>query len=322
MLILKENHPERMKLEKLTDVITPELAERADIRAIRLGILNLMPLMAETERDILQGIGHSVLQIEPVWIKIATRKKQGTNTPLAHIDNFYLTMEEATQKANLDGLIMTGAPIELLDFKDVDYWKEMQAMFDYAKRHVHSSLFLCWAAMAAAHHYYGVDKTRYGSKLAGIFAMKNCQEDGHQITRGMNPLVRTCQSRYTGVDQKRLGALEKEGQIVKLFESPEKPLALNGEKIGITAFASNDLGLVFNLGHLEYESETIDREVKRDMPKGKIYPVEHYYSDPTRRQGIRPITWKSDRTLFYRNFINLIYHQMNQTKKEHQPFLL
>ena len=324
MLILNENHPQRKGLERFTEVITPSQAQKADIRALRLGVLNLMPFMDETERDILQSIGYSVLQIEPIWIKITSLKKTGRHTPLNYVDAFYLTMEEATKQKNLDGLIVTGAPIELLDFEEVEYWKEMEKIFDYARKNIYSSMFLCWAAMAAAYHHYGIGKVAYPKKLSGIFRMNNVQQDRHPLTMGMNPEIWVCQSRQTDVDQEALQNLDSRNKIVRLLESSEQPIALNRRKIGITTFASVGLEEVYNLGHFEYHENTIDQEVKRDKGNSseRNYPIENYYANPDLQEGTPKIFWKSDRTLFYGNFLNVIYHRINQDKKRHQGFSL
>lgn len=324
MLILKDNHPAKEKLKHLTEVISPNEAQKADIRALRLGILNLMPVMDETEKDILQSIGHSVLQIEPVWIKIATREKSGKNTSLSHINDFYLTMEQATQEKNLDGLIITGAPIELLDFEDVEYWEELKKIMDYAKENIYSTMFLCWAAMAATYYYYNIHKLNYSKKLVGCFKMDNIQQDNHPITKGMDPIIHLCQSRYTDIDQEKLKSLINNGEFVELLKSSEKPRALNGNEIGVIAFVSRNLGQIYNLGHFEYHEKTIDQEVKRDKSKfSKLnYSVENYYHDSDNHEGIKTISWTSNRTIFYGNFLNLIYHLMNKNKKEHKPFRL
>jgi homoserine O-succinyltransferase/O-acetyltransferase len=322
MLILNDNHPQRNHLANLTKVINPNEAQKADIRALRLGILNLMPLMNETENDILQSIGHSILQIEPVWIKIASREKSGKNTSIEHIKNFYVTMEQATEHKNLDGLIITGAPIELLDFEQVKYWNELKKIFEYAKINIYSSMFLCWAAMAASYHNHGLKKIEYPRKLAGIFKMKNIQGDNHPLTRGMNPSLSLLQSRNTDIDQKKLRELCEIQEIIRLFESSEKPEALEGNELGITTFATPNLDAIYNLGHFEYHENTLNQEIKRDLNKGVNYPVHGYYKNQTIKEGIPNISWKSERTLFYGNFLNLIYNKMNQNTIPHQPFKL
>ncbi|MFA5993182.1 MAG: homoserine O-succinyltransferase [Candidatus Pacearchaeota archaeon] len=324
MLILKDNHPAREKLKHLTEIITPKEAQVADIRALRLGILNLMPVMDETERDILQSIGHSILQIEPVWIKIATREKTGKNTSLSHINDFYVTMEQATKEKNLDGLIITGAPIELLDFEEVEYWDEFKKILDYARKNIYSTMFLCWAAMAASYHFYKIPKVTYPQKLVGCFTTNNVQQDNHPQTKGMNPIIEICQSRHTGLDQNKLNLFVSSGQIVELLKSSEKPKVLNGDEIGVIAFASKDLSEIYNLGHFEYHEKTIDQEVKRDKEKNQQlnYPIENYYLNPEIFEGIKPISWRSSRTIFYGNFLNIIYQLMNKNIKAHNPFVL
>ncbi len=322
MLVLNENHPARAELQKQTVVIDPETAQHADIRALRLGVINLMPVMNETENDILRCISHSVLQIEPIWIRSATREQSGRYTSLEHVQSFYQTLEEATRDRGLDGLIVTGAPIERLDFEEVDYWDELRQVMDYAQRHVYCTMYLCWAAMAAAFHFYRVPKVMYPEKLAGLFRLKSVYEDDNPFTRGMNPDVAICQSRYTGLDYEAMQREIAQGRILPLFDSQDVAEVLGGP-LGVTVFASSDMRALFNLGHLEYHAATIDQEVQRDLRKGLHYPVENYYLDAIGRTGIPPMTWRADRSLFFSNFLNVAYEQMNRhPHKKHRSFVL
>lgn len=323
MLVLNQSHPARTELQSHTAIIDPERAAHAEIRALRLGVLNLMPVMDETEKDILRCISHSVLQIEPIWIRIASREPSGRSTPKEHIDTFYQTMAEATREKPLDGLIITGAPIEKLAFEEVEYWGELMQIMSYSRQNVLSTMYLCWAAMAGAYHFYQVEKISYPEKLAGLFTMRNVQGDENPLTRGMNPQVQICQSRYTGVDLEALKAYIDEGHLVSLFESDDPAEVLGKKAIGVTAWASSDLREVYNLGHLEYHARTIDQEVRRDLAKDLHYPVEHYYRDPLQRAGIPALAWKSDRTLFFGNFLTAIYERLNQNpSRTWEPFLL
>ncbi|MCB9640306.1 MAG: homoserine O-succinyltransferase [Myxococcales bacterium] len=323
MLVLNENHPARAELQKQTAVIDPETAQHADIRALRLGVINLMPVMNETENDILRCISHSVLQIEPIWIRSATREQSGRHTSLEHVENFYQTLEEATREQGLDGLIVTGAPIERLDFEDVDYWDELRQVMDYAQRHVYCTMYLCWAAMAAAFHFYRIPKVMYPEKLTGLFRLKNVFEDDNPFTRGMNPEVAICQSRYTGLDYEAMKREIEQKHLLPLFDSDDRAEVLGGEPLGVTVFASSDLRAVYNLGHLEYHAATIDQEVQRDRQKALHYPVENYYLEAKARSGIPPMTWRADRSLFFSNFLNVAYEQMNMNpNKKHRSFVL
>lgn len=324
MLVLQDSHPARTVLNGSTKLITPADAERADIRPLRLGVLNLMPVMDETENDILKSISQSILQIEPVWIRVISREKTGKHTSLEHIEAFYQSMEEATKESNLDGLIVTGAPIEILPFEDVTYWNELCQIMEYAKKHVYTTLYLCWSAMAAVYYFYGIKKNAYPQKLAGVFPLRNVQDDANVFSRGMDEVVSICQSRHTDIDQVALQEKIDEGIIVPLFTSNERPEALQGQEVGVTIFATADKSALFNLGHFEYNQGTIAAEVDRDNQKATpvIYPVEHYFSNEHKREGLPPMTWKASRTLFYGNFLNAIYQRMNEKQVEHTPFLL
>jgi homoserine O-succinyltransferase len=320
MLILQENHPARGVLNAHTDIIDPTTARRADIRALRLGVVNLMPKMDETEHDILQCISHSILQIEPVWIRMASYEKNGKNTPLSHIKSFYQTMQEATCTTPLDGLIITGAPVETLDFEDVRYWAELKQVMDYARDHVLCTLYLCWASLAAFSHFYGVPKRHLPHKLAGVFRMRNLTEDANPFTRGLDPFIDLCQSRHADPDPDALRAVVACGKLVPLCASDEPSPALPDEDVGGGIYATPDASAVFNLGHLEYDAATIDAEVLRDRSKSPrlTYPVHNYYSEDL---TVRPLSWKAARTLFYGNFLNTIYHRMNRrAERPHVPF--
>ncbi len=323
MLVLQDSHPARTVLKGSTKLITPADAERADIRPLRLGILNLMPVMDETENDILKSISQSILQIEPVWIRVVSREKTGKHTSLDHIQAFYQSMEEATKHANLDGLIVTGAPIEILPFEDVTYWNELCQIMDYARKHVYTTLYLCWSAMAAAYHFYSIQKHLYPQKLTGLFPLRNVQDDANVFSRGMDEVVSICQSRHTDIDQVALQQKIDEGKLIPLFTSDETPTALLGQEIGVTVFATTDKSAVFNLGHFEYNQGTIAAEVERDSKKNPpvTYPVEHYFINAEKQEGLPLMNWKAARTLFYGNFLNAIYQRMNEKQSEHVPFL-
>ena len=152
--------------------------------------------------------------------------------------------------------------------------------------------------------------------------MKNIQGDNHPLTRGMNPYLSLCQSRHTDIDQKRLRELCEIQEIVKLFESYEKPEVLKGNELRITTLTSPNLDAIYNLGHFEYHKNTLHQEAKRDLNKELTYPIHGYYKYPEIFEGVPNINWKSDRTLFYGNFLNLIYHRINQRTIPHQPFKL
>jgi homoserine O-succinyltransferase len=323
MLVLNENHPARAELQRQTVVIDPQAASRAEIRALRLGVLNLMPVMDETEKDILRCISHSVLQIEPVWLRSATRPHSGKYTSIEHVANFYQTLEEATQEKPLDGLIVTGAPIEKLPFDEVEYWDELRQVMDYAHESIACTMYLCWAAMAAAYHFHSIEKILYEEKLAGIFRLRNVYEDDVAFSRGMNPIVEVCHSRYTGLAPDAMKREIESGRLMPLFDSSDQAQVLGKEPLGVTIFASPSLREVYNLGHLEYHAGTIDQEVQRDHLKGLYYPVENYYTRPQERQGLPPMTWRADRSLFFSNFLNVIYEKMQELPhRGHTPFAL
>jgi homoserine O-succinyltransferase len=195
---------------------------------------------------------------------------------------------------------------------------------DYAREHIYSTLYLCWSAMAATYYFYNIEKYSYPTKLCGIFPLRNVQGDANTFSRGMDDEVHICQSRYTGIDQIAFQQQVEAEKLVSLFTSTEQPTALQGSAIGVSAFAEEDKSALYNLGHFEYHEGTIDQEIQRDSQKNPplYYPVEHYYADPERKIGLPPMTWKASQTLFYSNFLNVIYQRMNEKTMKRVPFIL
>ena len=221
--------------------IEPELAERQDIRPLRIGILNIMPLGKQYEFNLLHPLGLSPLQIEPIWIRL--RSHSYKTWDLAHLDNLYVSWEEAMTPTPLDGLIITGAPVEHLCFEDVNYWPELLEMIDEARRSCASTLGLCWAGFALA-YLAGVDKQAFDRKLFGVFPMRSLVP-GHALMGTQDDRFICPQSRHAGLPDAAMEAAQRQGRL---------RLLAHGEKVGYTIFETTDQRQLMHLGHPEYNA--------------------------------------------------------------------
>ncbi len=293
-VIIPENLPasEQLTLENIF-VMNSKRATSQDIRPLRIVILNLMPTKIATETQILRLLSNNLIQIELTFLTMASH--QSKNTPKSHLDTFYTTFEEIYNK-RFDGLIVTGAPVELLDFQQVDYWKEFTEILDWANENVFSSLFICWAAQGALYHYYGIHKRRLKEKLSGIYSHKVLNKTA-KLTRGFDDVFDAPHSRYTEVIKEEVLAVE---DLEILAESP-----LAGPHI----MANADRRRIFVTGHPEYDPETLKLEYLRDIGKGLDIQVPHCYfpeNDPMREVQV---TWRGHANLLYSNWINYYVYQ-------------
>ncbi|MDR3705153.1 MAG: homoserine O-succinyltransferase [Paludibacteraceae bacterium] len=269
-------------------------ASRQDIRPLRIALLNLMPLKIVTETDLVRVLSNSPLQVE--LDLIGFKGHTSKNTPIEHIREFYIDFEEIKSQ-KYDGLIVTGAPVELLEFEDVDYWNEITEIFDWAKTHVTSTLFICWSAQAALYHYYGVPKYSLDKKKFGIFEHK-LNDPLNPLFRGFDDVFYAPHSRHTEV---RREDIEKVPELTILSESDDA---------GVYAVLARDGREVFITGHSEYAPETLDKEYKRDVDKG--LPIEipcNYYQDDD--PGKLPVVrWRSHANLLFSNWLNYFVYQV------------
>jgi len=275
-------------------IIGDSRAVEQDIRPIRIALLNLMPLKITTETDLVRVLSNSPLQVELDLISLKSHTSK--NTPLDHIREFYINFNQIREQ-KYDGLIITGAPVEQLDFEEVTYWKELTEIFDWAKTHVTSSLFICWSAQAALYHYYGIPKYPLEKKMFGAFE--------HSINEPLNPLFRgfddvfyVPHSRHTDVKRQDI---EKVTELTILSESVEA---------GVYAVLARDGREIFVTGHSEYAPETLGNEYKRDVAKN--LPIEiprNYYSDnnPANPPIVR---WRSHANLLFSNWLNYFVYQV------------
>lgn len=271
-------------------VITKERAISQDIRPIEIAILNLMPTKIETETQLLRLLSNTPLQVNVTFIKTSTYKS--TNTSQDHLDRFYVEFADIKNR-KFDGLIITGAPVETMQFEQVKYWNELKSIMDYAKENVTSTLFICWGAQAGLFHHFGIGKILLKEKLSGVFSHKVIRT-GEPLLKGLDDTFYIPHSRYTALDEHAL-KLCKEIEVIA-----------HGAKTKSSIIKSKDNKMFFLTGHSEYDSDTLDKEYRRDLAKNLcIKKPYNYYV------GGKPYAkWKSTANLIFINWLNYYVYQV------------
>jgi homoserine O-succinyltransferase/O-acetyltransferase len=268
-------------------------AKHQDIRPMDFLIVNLMPTKEVTETQLLRLLANTPLQINVEFLYMTSHESK--NTTAEHLETFYKTFDDVKHKY-YDGLIITGAPVETLEYEEVDYWSELCQIFDWSKTHVYSTLHLCWGAQAGLYYKYGIKKELLERKLSGIFS-QDVISPSNPIVRGFDDSFMAPHSRHTEV---RREAVEKIDNLEIIAAS---------EAVGLSIVASKDLREVYSFGHLEYDRETLDREYKRDVKGGKNPHIpEHYYMNDDPNQKV-PMHWNLAATTFFSNWINYAVYQ-------------
>lgn len=268
-------------------------ADAQDIRPLKVLILNLMPLKISTETDFIRLLSNNPLQIEVEFLMLDSHTPK--NTPTEHLEAFYKGFH-AVRNNCYDGMIVTGAPVEMLEFEKVKYWREIKEIMDWARKHVTSTLYICWAAQAALYHFYGIRKKPLDKKLFGVF--KHSPAEGmHRLLRGFDDEFFIPHSRHTTVLKEDIDAV---GQVDVLAESEEAGVAI----------ASSRGGREFYLtGHSEYAPLTLHTEYMRDKEKGlDIAPPKNYYRKDDPKLGPRA-RWRSHGNLLFNNWLNYYVYQ-------------
>ncbi len=274
-------------------VMTTSRAAQQDIRPLHIAVLNLMPTKVVTETQLLRVIGNTPLQVEVTLLRTATHLSK--HTPLEHLETFYKTFDEI-QDTSFDGLIITGAPVEQLEYESVFYWQELTAIMDWAQKHVFSTMYICWAAQASLFYRYGVEKYPLPSKMHGVFAHRVLNRQA-PLVRGFDDVFNAPHSRHTEV---RMEDLVKVSELEVLACSDEA---------GAYLIASRDGKHVFVTGHCEYDADTLKNEYERDRAKGMDMPVPRHYfpdDDPSREPMV---TWRSHANLLFANWLNYYVYQ-------------
>lgn len=276
-------------------VMTDARAARQDIRPLEIAIVNLMPTKIATETQLLRLLGNSPLQVNITLLRTADHVSK--NTDAAHLERFYKTFDDVRERL-FDGMIITGAPVEQLDFCEVDYWDELRAIMNFSRANVFASLYVCWGALAGLSHLYGIPKRARAEKLSGVYAHQ-VLAPYKKIFRGFDDVFFAPHSRYSEVLAE---------DIAKV---PELEILATSQEAGVLLVGSRDGRRHFITGHLEYDRETLDGEYRRDCARGLNPAVpENYYpdDDPDRQPVMR---WRSHAHLFFSNWLN--YHVYQET---------
>ena len=268
--------------------IPPSQAKRQDIRPLRIGILNIMPLGEKYEFNILHPLGLSVLQLEPIWIRLESHNYKSWEPK--HVDDIYVTYEKAIRDQPLDGLILTGAPVETIDFEDVYYWEEIKTILSDARKNIPSTLGLCWAGFVMA-YLEGVKKLNYDHKLFGVFELKNLAPD-HPIMGELDDVFFCPQSRHAGMPDEAMEEASESGRLKLLAYGPEA---------GYSIFSTTDDRFIAHTGHPEYNATRLAEEAKRDHGNPEVpVPVNFDYNNPLNR-------WRSHRNIFFAQWVSYCY---------------
>lgn len=269
-------------------------AVKQDIRPLQIAILNLMPLKEEAEVQLLRSLSNTSLQVDITFI--TTASYIGKNTAASHLDKFYLTYEDIKDK-KFDGMIITGAPVEQMEYEEVEYWQELKSIMEWTKTNVTSTLHICWGAQAGLYYHYGISKYPVEEKVFGIFE--------HQVKHRKVPLVRgfddvfyAPHSRHTKILTEDI---EKQEKLTILAES---------EQAGVFLVIAQEGKQIFVLGHPEYDRLTLDKEYKRDLEKGLSIDVpKNYY--PANDSNQKPLLrWRAHSNALYTNWLNYYVYQV------------
>ena len=276
-------------------VMPEERAMTQDIRPLKIVILNLMPTKVVTETQLLRLLGNSPLQVDIELLQMATHKSK--NTSRRHLTTFYKTFDEIKSQ-KFDGMIITGAPVEQLDFEEVDYWDELCEIMDWSKKNVYSVLHICWGAQAGLYHRYGIRKYEFKEKLSGIYEHK-ILNPLHPLLRGFDDTFKIPHSRYTG-------GVEED---IYNYENPKLEILAKSSEAGVAIIGKKNGRAFYVLGHAEYDRETLANEYFRDINKGLNIKVPHNYfpdDDPTKDP---PMVWRSSASLLFSNWLNYYVYQ-------------
>ena len=274
-------------------VIDDTRATSQDIRPLKIVILNLMPLKITTETDLIRLLSNTPLQMDISFMKLKSHTPK--NTPIEHMLMFYKDFDEMADE-KFDGMIITGAPVENFEFEDVTYWDEITQIFKWAKTHVTSTLYICWAAQAGLYYHYGIPKYSLKKKMFGIFQQKTI-EPQLPIFRGFDDMFYMPHSRHTEI---------KEADILA---NPNLKLIANSPEAGASIVMARGGREFFITGHLEYAPNTLDKEYKRDkdIRDDVDLPINYYRDNNPDNEPV--VTWRAHANLFYNNWINYYVYQ-------------
>ena len=273
--------------------MTERRALKQDIRPLKIAILNIMPTKIVTETQLARVLGNTPLQVEIDFVHTSSHRSK--NISEEHINEFYKDFS-AIKNNKYDGLIITGAPVELLEFDDVDYWDELKEIMEWSKTNVTSTLHICWAAMAGLYYHYGIEKYSYDKKLFGVFKHK-VKSKRTMLVRGFDDVFYVPHSRHSYV------------KLEDVENVPELKVISTSKEAGLYIAASKDKKQIFVTGHSEYDSDTLSKEYFRDLDAGKPIdiPVNYFLDDNPDNPPV--VSWRAHANLLFSNWLNYYVYQ-------------
>ena len=291
--------PAKEQLEQENIFVMDEnRSSHQDIRPISIAIVNLMPLKEDTELQILRSLSNTPLQVDVTFV--TTMSHESTHTSMSHLNKFYVGFDEIKDH-NFDGLIITGAPVEQMEYEEVDYWQEITTIMEWSKTHVTSTLHLCWGAQAGLYYHYGIQKHMLDHKMFGVFDHKVMNRKV-PIVRGFDDVFRAPHSRHTEVRKEDIEAC------------PDLTILAESEEAGVFLVLAQDGKQIFVMGHPEYDRMTLSNEYFRDKNKGLPIdlPKNYFPEDDDTKKPL--LTWRSHGNILYSNWLN--YYVYQQTPYE------
>ncbi len=292
---IQNDLPARAILESENVFIMDEArAMSQDIRPLEILILNLMPLKEDTETQLLRALSNTPLQVECTYMAMTSHESR--HTPASHLNKFYVGFSEV-EKQWFDGMIITGAPVELMEYEEVNYWEELKIIMEWSKTHVTSTMHLCWGAQAGLYYHYGIPKYRRQDKLSGIYLHKALDKKV-PLLRSFDDYFYCPHSRHTEVRE------------ADLLKCPQLKILAKSKEAGVFLIMSRDGRQIFVQGHPEYDRMTLNHEYHRDLNKGlnPVIPCNYYENnDPF---SIPPLVWRNMADTLYTNWLNFYVYQV------------
>ena len=292
---IQSDLPAKAELEEENIFVMDEnRAISQNIRPLEIIVLNLMPIKQDTELQLLRGLSNTPLQIDVTFLQMSSHVSK--NTSASHIKKFYQTFEEIKNN-NYDGMIITGAPVEKLEFEEVNYWDELITVMEWSKKHVTSTIHICWGAQAGLYYHYGIKKELLPKKLSGVYKHRVMNRK-EPLVRGFDDVFMAPHSRYTQASRQQI------------LDNPRLKVLADSDEAGIYIVLGDGGKEIFVMGHPEYDRLTLDQEYKRDIHKGiePDLPVNYYPDDDCNRKPL--LSWRSHANNLYTNWLNYYVYQI------------
>lgn len=292
---IQSDLPAKAELEEENIFVMDEnRAISQNIRPLEIIVLNLMPIKQDTELQLLRGLSNTPLQIDVTFLQMSSHVSK--NTSASHIKKFYQTFEEIKNN-NYDGMIITGAPVEKLEFEEVNYWDELITVMEWSKKHVTSTIHICWGAQAGLYYHYGIKKELLPKKLSGVYKHRVMNRK-EPLVRGFDDVFMAPHSRYTQASRQQI------------LDNPRLKVLADSDEAGIYIVLGDGRKEIFVMGHPEYDRLTLDQEYKRDIDKGiePDLPVNYYPDDDCNRKPL--LSWRSHANNLYTNWLNYYVYQI------------